>query len=127
LEGDGNKSKWASVRRFRVHYEEASNMALSPCSSLSLSYPIENNVILFQILDSPPVLRRITVNGGMNDHISRQATLTLKHNGVYAVESTEDKGKVAWKFEYFVEDRQIPETGRIMVGEKVRNSEGITS
>ncbi|KAF8585124.1 hypothetical protein K439DRAFT_1344135 [Ramaria rubella] len=69
--------------------------------------------------ESPPVLRRITVNGDMNDYISRQAVLTLKHNGVYAVESTEDKGKVAWKFEYLVEDRRAPETGKIINGEKV--------
>lgn len=58
----------------------------------------------------------------MNDYISRQATLTLKHNGIYVVESTEDKGKLAWKFEYLVEDRWIPETGRIMGGEKVRRN-----
>lgn len=71
------------------------------------------------MLDSPPVLRRLTVNGDMNDYISRQASLTLKRNGVYAVESTEDKGKFAWKFEYHVEDRRVPETAEIMDGEKV--------
>jgi len=59
----------------------------------------------------------------MNDYISRQATLTLKYNGIYIVESTEDKGKLAWKFEYLVEDRWIPETGRIMDGEKVRRDD----
>jgi hypothetical protein len=77
---------------------------------------------LFQVLDSPPVLRRLTVNGDMNDYISRQAALTLKENGVYAVESTEDKGSFAWKFEYLVEDRRIPESGKVMDGEKVNKN-----
>ncbi|KAF8514757.1 hypothetical protein JB92DRAFT_2811208 [Gautieria morchelliformis] len=72
----------------------------------------------YAMLDSPPVLRRLTVNGDMNDYISRQAALTLKYNGINAVESTEDKGKLAWKFEYLVEDRRDPETGKIMEGEK---------
>ena len=84
-----------------------------------LSSHLKYRDIIFQILDSPPVLRRLSVNGDMNDYISRQAVLVLKHNGVYAVESTEDKGKFAWKFEYLVEDRRTPETGKIMHGEKV--------
>ena len=87
-------------------------------------------------LDSLPTLRRITINGNESrDYISRQASLSLKSNGVYVVCGTEtacsgiagnngigpnhasEPPKLKWKFEYMVDDRR-DSTGQIMDGEK---------
>ncbi|KZW00548.1 hypothetical protein EXIGLDRAFT_144639 [Exidia glandulosa HHB12029] len=71
--------------------------------------------------DSAPVLRRLTVNGDESrDYISRQASLSVKKNGVYTVSGVEDRGRLAWRFEYLVTDRQDL-GGRAMSGEKVRH------
>lgn len=53
------------------------------------------------------------------DYISRQASLSLKGNGVYTVQAFEDKGKLFWKLEYLVDDRRSP-NGQPLPGEKVR-------
>lgn len=55
------------------------------------------------------------------DYISRQASLSLKGNGVYTVQGTESKGKLMWKFEYVVDNRRAP-SGYDIPGEKVRDS-----
>lgn len=61
-------------------------------------------------LDSAPVLRRLTLAGTEErDYISRQASLTIKANGVYAVCGTEDApgpghAPLRWRFEYAVDD-----------------------
>jgi len=90
--------------------------------------------------DGLPILRRITVNGEESrDYISRQASLSLKSNGVYTVRGTEtsslpasysdgansltsshgpDTFKLRWRFDYMVDDRRVEATGRIMDGEK---------
>lgn len=85
--------------------------------------------------DSVPILRRITVNGEESrDYISRQASLTLKSNGVYTVRGTEpsslpssylddasaklnlgSSSKLRWKFDYMVANRK---TGKVIDGEK---------
>jgi hypothetical protein len=82
-------------------------------------------------LDSPPILRRLTVNGDESrDYISRQASLSLKSNGVYTVRGSETCvlapsspnakiGKLPWKFDYVVDDRRNETTGKIMAGEKI--------
>lgn len=81
--------------------------------------------------DSLPLLRRVTVdNRASRDYISRQASLSLKSNGVYTVHGTEpasyfrdesnanqQPGKLKWKFDYVVDDRRDT-VGRIMHGEK---------
>jgi hypothetical protein len=70
-------------------------------------------------LDALPVLRRLTLNGSQSyDHISRQASLNLKGNGVYVLNGCERKGKSTWSFEYVVQDR-LARTGKVMKGEKV--------
>ncbi|KAF8899022.1 hypothetical protein BD779DRAFT_1666767 [Infundibulicybe gibba] len=82
-------------------------------------------------LDGLPVLRRITVNGEENkDYISRQASLSLKSNGLYSVGGTEnlshnkeltlqgnDVLRLRWTFEYFIDDRKDI-SGRVVGGEK---------
>ncbi|KAJ3849451.1 hypothetical protein EV368DRAFT_85525 [Lentinula lateritia] len=71
--------------------------------------------------DGQPVLRRISINGSSRDHVSRQATMCLKSNGVYIVRGSEssiipakevsgdsstEAPKLRWKFDYFVDDRR---------------------
>lgn len=79
-------------------------------------------------LESPPVLRRITVNDdGTTDYVSRQAHLTLKLNGVFVVQGHEmpsahnsESSKLDWQFEYVVDNRRIDIAGssRDLEGEK---------
>jgi len=62
----------------------------------------------------------VTINGEeAKDFISRQASLTIKTNGLYTLQGTEEKGKLFWKLEYIVEDRRAPATGTPIPGEKV--------
>lgn len=80
-------------------------------------------------LDTPPVLRRLMVNGDRShDYLSRQAYLILKANGPYTVQGTElvqslrhfpsaNPPVLAWRFDYVVGDRRT-EAGRIIPGEK---------
>ena len=80
-------------------------------------------------LESPPVLRRITVNNDeTSDYVSRQAHLTLKSNGVYVIrghegsstEHASEESKLHWQFEYLVGDRRVESSGsrRNLEGEK---------
>ncbi|KAJ7786463.1 hypothetical protein B0H16DRAFT_1490561 [Mycena metata] len=79
-----------------------------------------------------PVIRRLTVNGDESrDFLSRQASLSLKTNGVYTVQGSESShlpascvesgdlgsAKLRWRYEYLVEDR-FHESGRKVDGEK---------
>ncbi|KAF4573223.1 hypothetical protein EYR40_003694 [Pleurotus pulmonarius] len=88
--------------------------------------------------DSPPILRRVMVNKQESrDHISRQALLNIKDNGVYTVRGVETATfsvpyakegsgslyahvdcKMRWKFEYLVANRRLEKTGRFLDGEK---------
>ena len=103
--------------------------------------PIKRQVFIFHrsALDSPPVLRRLTIHGDESrDYISRQASLTLK-NGVYTIRGYETSSlsslghgrnstdlnacsgtdaKLKWKFDYMVKDRRGAKTGKILAGEK---------
>ncbi|CAE6382729.1 unnamed protein product [Rhizoctonia solani] len=68
--------------------------------------------------ESEPMLRRLTVNGVEDrDYLSREASLSVKSNGVYTVKGSEDRGRFEWKLEYLVEDRRGP-SGAVMPGEK---------
>ena len=72
-----------------------------------------------QPLDSAPTLRRMILNGdSKRDYISREASLVVKGNGVYAVKGAEEKGRFPWKFEYLVDDRRNG-SGDKITGEKV--------
>ena len=79
-------------------------------------------------LESPPILRRVTTNQEeTHDYVSRQAYLTIKHNGVYVVHGHEISSvdhdgqaqKLSWQFEYLVDDRRIDVSGRVIEGEKI--------
>ncbi|KAK0233610.1 hypothetical protein IW262DRAFT_1477146 [Armillaria fumosa] len=87
----------------------------------------------YALFDGLPILRRVTVNGEEDrDYISRQATLSLKSNGVYTIRGNEtsslytnhhDDGprahKLRWKFDYMVDVRRQGEGyGRVLDGEK---------
>nr|GAT58987.1 predicted protein [Mycena chlorophos] len=84
-------------------------------------------------LEGLPVLRRLTVNNDESrDYISRQATLSLKHPGVYTVHGSESyngappiksnasfDGKMQWRLEYLV-DNKVEESGTKLVdGERL--------
>ncbi|PPQ79418.1 hypothetical protein CVT25_002689 [Psilocybe cyanescens] len=78
--------------------------------------------------ESPPILRRVTVNfDETHDYLSKQALLTLKNNGVYVLHGHEmsqptpegESLKLYWQFEYLIDDRRVETSGRIMEGEKI--------
>ncbi|CAE7209553.1 unnamed protein product [Rhizoctonia solani] len=70
------------------------------------------------VAECDPILRRLTINGVEDrDYISREASLSLKSNGVYTVKGAEDRGRFEWKLEYLVEDRRGP-SGAVIAGEK---------
>ncbi|KAG8736006.1 hypothetical protein FRC10_009889 [Ceratobasidium sp. 414] len=69
--------------------------------------------------EGEPNIRRLTINGREDrDYLSREASLSVRSNGVYTVKGSQDHGRFLWKFEYLVEDRRGP-TGAIIQGEKV--------
>ncbi|KAH7338778.1 hypothetical protein B0J17DRAFT_717223 [Rhizoctonia solani] len=70
------------------------------------------------VAEGDPMLRRLTINGVEDrDYLSREASLSVKSNGVYTVRGSEDRGRFEWKLEYLVEDRRGP-SGAVMAGEK---------
>ncbi|GLB35862.1 hypothetical protein LshimejAT787_0301500 [Lyophyllum shimeji] len=101
--------------------------------------PVKRQIFNFHYaaLEGLPVLRRITLNGEeTRDYISRQASLSLKANGVYFVrgretssfpvpptrdeETTAEPRQLQWRFEYMVGDRRSEAPGKKIVdGEKV--------
>ncbi|KAF7968131.1 hypothetical protein HWV62_31803 [Athelia sp. TMB] len=102
--------------------------------------PVMRQTFVFHhsALDTPPILRRISVNKDeTREYISRHASLTLKRNGVYTVSGSEafspsslaqdldnenpDVGgntRLKWKLEYIVLDRIFDARGGAIVGEK---------
>ncbi|KAJ6604790.1 hypothetical protein DFH09DRAFT_821654, partial [Mycena vulgaris] len=103
---------------------------------LALFRPVKRETFNFHYapLDGLPILRRLTVNGDESrDYISRQASLSLKTNGVYTVNGSEsshlppscfelgnfsrDSTKLKWQFDYLVNDR-LELSGRVVDGEK---------
>ena len=85
-----------------------------------LQFPAQEKNILLQILESLPTLRRIVVNGDQRyNYLKRNASLALRSNGVYEVHGKDEKGEIAWKFEYVVEDRRSETTGKVISGERV--------
>lgn len=83
-----------------------------PTYGLALFRPTRPQLAVYHhgALDSAPVLRRLTLAGTEErDYISRQASLTIKTNGVYTVCGTEDApgpghAPLRWRFEYAVDD-----------------------
>ncbi|OCH96424.1 hypothetical protein OBBRIDRAFT_692909, partial [Obba rivulosa] len=97
----------------------------------------ESSVFHYGVLDTPPGLRRLTMAGDESkDYISRQASLSVKSNGVYVVCGSEqpasglpgqhgshlfhphEQRKLTWRFEYLVDDRRAEATGKPIPGEK---------
>jgi hypothetical protein len=73
-------------------------------------------------LDGQPIVRRLTLNGSEGyDHLSREAQLDIKDEGVYYLNSNEDKGHAIWRFEYLVEECR-GKNGKTINGERVRSS-----
>ncbi|KAI0094254.1 hypothetical protein BDY19DRAFT_1052136 [Irpex rosettiformis] len=103
--------------------------------------PVKKYAFVFHhaSLDPAPILRKLTCQDEDGvDYISRQATLTIKSNGVYSVFGSEDCDrsplsptlsnsgqaqrsepmKLTWRFEYRVEDRYVEGTDKLRPGEK---------
>ncbi|KAJ7445825.1 hypothetical protein B0H11DRAFT_2087002 [Mycena galericulata] len=98
----------------------------SPDGGLALFCPVKRETFRFHYapLDGLPILRRLTINDDESrDYISRQASLSLKANGVYTVQGSESShlpsgdSKIRWKFDYLVGDR-LEQSGKIVDGEK---------
>ncbi|PIL31537.1 hypothetical protein GSI_06239 [Ganoderma sinense ZZ0214-1] len=117
---------------------------------IALFRPVRRETSIYHhgILDTLPTLRRLTLADREDkDYISRQASLTIKENGMYVVTGLEavddhppsnpgsglsqaatnflhlgpdhtEPSKLRWRFEYVVEDRKS-DSGRIMAGEKI--------
>lgn len=128
-----------SPRTRSLHpYESAENANLTDVTAGVAEFmPSKRETFAFHYatLDSPPTLRTVSVAGDESrDYISRQATLSVKANGVYTVLGTEtfigsilnsdvhgprlQNVRLRWKFDYLVSDRKVDGTGKILPGEK---------
>ncbi|KAF8204094.1 hypothetical protein BJ912DRAFT_920043 [Pholiota molesta] len=116
-----------------VHLRPAQNLR-TPGGVMAQFKPITRQAFHFHDapFETPPILRRITVNGDdTHDYASKQALLTLKTNGVYVLHGHEisvannhnnhdsEPLKLHWQFEYLVDDRIADKSGRVMEGEKI--------
>ncbi len=82
--------------------------------------PAMVSLLPLQSLERLPTLRRLTRDLEQDfDYLTRQAVLNLRKNGVYRVSGGEGKGKLAWVFEYVVDDRRSRKKGQALPGEKV--------
>ena len=126
-----------SPRTRSLHpYEAAENAGSDVTAGVAEFMPMKRESFVFHYatLDSPPTLRMVSVAGDESrDYISRQATLSVKANGVYTVLGTENfigsilndahglrlqNVRLRWKFDYLVSDRKVDGTGKIIPGEK---------
>ena len=110
---------------------DAMSLGVHLVSAMADFMPLQRRSFAFHhsSLDTPPVLRRLMVNGDRShDYLSRQAYLILKSNGPYTIQGTEvvqslrhfpsaNPPVLAWRFDYVVGDRRT-EAGRIIPGEK---------
>lgn len=114
--------------------------ASKPDAGMAEFMPMKRESFVFHhaTFDSPPLMRRLSVNGDeTRDFLSQHANLSLKSgNGgvqVYTVNGTESKraghsdgdarsdgtDKLDWYFEYMVEDKKKPDGGKATNGEKI--------
>ena len=129
-----------SPRTRSLHpYESAENAGSDITAGVAEFMPIKRETFTFHYatLDSPPTLRMVSVVGDESrDYTSRQATLSVKLNGVYTVLGTETFmastpdydahgsrlqnviQRLRWKFDYLVSDRKVDGTGKALTGEK---------
>lgn len=122
-----------SPRTRSLHpYESSENAGSDVTAGVAEFMPTKRETFAFHYsaLDSPPTLRTVSVAGNESrDYISRQATLSVKANGVYTVLGTETliasmlnsdaHGlRLRWKFDYLVSDRKVDGTGKTLPGEK---------
>ncbi|KAI0307951.1 hypothetical protein B0F90DRAFT_1678793 [Multifurca ochricompacta] len=111
---------------------DALSLSVELVSATADFMPTQRKSFVFHhsALETPPVLRRLMVNGDAScDYLSRQAYLVVEANGPYTIQGNEPlksssrlfptAGPVAlaWKLDYLVGDRRT-ETGRVLPGEK---------
>ncbi|KAG9314094.1 hypothetical protein JVU11DRAFT_4875 [Chiua virens] len=123
--------------RSLLPYGPAENAGSDVTAGIAEFMPTKRETFAFHYgtLDGPPVLRMVSVAGDdSRDYISRQATLTVKANGVYTVLGTEtfiasilnsnvpvsrlQNVRLRWKFDYLLSDRKVDGTRKILPGEK---------
>lgn len=127
-----------SPRTRSLHpYESPENVGSDVTAGVAEFMPTKRETFAFHYatLDSPPTLRMVSIIGDESrDYISRQATLSVKVNGVYTVLGTEtfiasilnsdahgsrlQNVRLRWKFDYLVSDRKVDGTGKTLPGEK---------
>lgn len=127
-----------SPRTRSLHpYEPAENVGFDVTAGVAEFMPTKRKTFAFHYatLDSPPTLRTVSMAGDESrDFISRQATLSVKANGVYTVLGTEtfigsildsdahgprlQNVRLRWKFDYLVSDRRVDGSGKTLAGEK---------
>lgn len=120
----------------------AASMNHHLCSGQADFMPLKREVFAFHhgALETAPVLRRLTMkDDDTHDYISKQASLSLKSNGVYVVHGTESSHShspfhfdlverdatgapdsqmtLHWKLDYLVGDRRT-DKGKLVPGEK---------
>ncbi|KAI0304736.1 hypothetical protein BC826DRAFT_977921, partial [Russula brevipes] len=86
--------------------------------------PLHRKSFIFHhsALDTPPVLRRLMVNGdGSHDYLSRQAYLILKANGPFTVQGTEpvQSSRLFHAADPPVLSWRRTEAGKVVPGEKI--------
>lgn len=130
VDQEGFRAAQPNFRFARIARLRSSQHSRSPDTVMAQFRPIIRQAFHFHYapLESPPVLRRVTVNDDeTHDYVSKQAYLTMKTNGVYVLSGHEmsttthdsEASKLYWQFEYLVDDRLLDGSGRIMEGEKV--------
>lgn len=126
-----------------VDKDEASSMNHHLCSGQADFIPLKREIFSFHhaALETAPVFRRLTMkDDDSHDYISKQASLSLKSNGVYTVHGTESSHShspfhfdlssehdvshssnhhttLHWRLDYIVSDKRT-DKGKLVHGEK---------
>ncbi|KAF8971755.1 hypothetical protein BDZ97DRAFT_1753012 [Flammula alnicola] len=132
IDQEGFRAAQPSFRFTGIVRLRSSQHSKSPDAVMAQFRPVPRQAFHFHYapFETPPILRRVTVNGDeTHDYVSKQALLTLKTNGVYVLNSHEilsgshhhdaEALKLHWRFEYVVDDRLMDASGKVMEGEKV--------
>jgi len=81
--------------------------------------PLASHPFHYGAIEAAPTLRRLVMPSYEDrDFLGKQATLPIKHEGIYVVAGVEGKGRWTWRFTYRISNR-ISLMGKAMLGEKV--------
>ena len=146
--GSDNNAGGTSIKQLSELMDQASadpDLAMNLDVGMAEFMPLKRESFFFHhsALDTPPLIRRLSVNGDESrDHLSQHAYLSIKSNSgfqVYAVHGSEVRRgsggedtvgrseggaspsqiKLEWRFEYAVEDKRKADGTKAGGGEKV--------